>query len=59
MKPTILLILIFAAAVFLTGCGHYGMGMGRHYHHNYSDQEFPGHHNMNGNSMHRQDGYWR
>jgi len=31
MKITGILLLLLTAAFLLSGCGHYGMGMGRHY----------------------------
>ncbi len=59
MKAVIILLLIFITAILLTGCGHYGMGMGRHYYQNNHNQTISGSQYMNGNSMHGQDGYWR
>ena len=60
MKATLLIILIFAAAFFLTGCGHYGMGMGGHHYYNqtfshprHMNENSPGTHSpyMDGNSI--------
>ncbi len=31
MKTASILILLLAVTLLLSGCGHYGMGMGRHY----------------------------
>jgi len=31
MKTAGMVIILLAITLFLTGCGHYGMGMGRHY----------------------------
>ncbi len=31
MKITGILLLLLTATFLLSGCGHYGMGMGRHY----------------------------
>ena len=60
MKVTILIILIFAVIIFLTGCGHHGMGMGGHHYYNqacsnsrYMNENSPGTYvpYMDGNSI--------
>ncbi len=69
MKTAIVLVLISATAILLTGCGHYGMG--RHYNDGWHNQSIPGSRNMymrpmnsqgmymNGNSIQSQGGYGR
>lgn len=49
MKATIVLALMFAAVIFLTGCSHYGMD--QHYNDHWHSHAISGPHNMNENSM--------
>lgn len=55
MKPAIVIVLIFTAAILLTGCGHYGMH--QHYNDNWHNRAIPGSHNMNDYRMGHQGPY--
>ncbi len=55
MKTAILLVLISATAILLTGCGHYGMG--RHYNDGWRNQSIPGSRNMHMSPMNSQGMY--
>jgi len=55
MKALMMFVLISAAAILLTGCGH--RGMGRHYNSGWYQQPAPGVRSMHGNSINGQSGY--
>jgi len=55
MKTAMIFILISAAAILLTGCGHWGMG--RHHNGGWYQQSAPGVRTMYENSMNGQSGY--